>query len=151
LKRAIITIVVLAGLVLAAYGALHVAYGAFARGVAEDAKRMEKERSQRAIIDFDTCYYSLRVPADMDHPETPPFDTTIVRLKGCTSHWLQFPAQGTGTTYRLQRDTLVREVGFYMHDEGGRDWLDISTLPSGMYHVTLLACGNGGGFTLNIE
>lgn len=151
MKRAATTIMMVTSLALIAYGALHFAYGGFARGVIEDAKHMEDGRPRDATINLDTCYYSLRVPPDMDHPETPPFDTTIVRRSGCISHWLQFPAQGTSTTYRLQRDTIVREVGFYMHDESEAEWLDISTLPPGEYHVTLLACGNGGSFALNIK
>lgn len=151
MKRTALTIIVVAGLALVVYSALHAAYGDFARGVAEDARHRELGPLRNSLIALDTCSYTLRVPPDLDVPGTPLFDTTIVRLPGCTSHWLQFPAQGTSTTYRLQRDTIVREVGFYMHDESEAQWLDISALPAGTYQVTLLACGNGGGFALNIK
>lgn len=63
---------------------------------------------------------------------------------------LHFPAWGTGTTYTISGNGLEREVGFTT-GEKYKQWLDISNLPAGEYHVNLLACGNGGGFMLRIK
>lgn len=98
----------------------------------------------------DTCEYRLRIPPDLDLPSTPHFDTTIVRTAGCAKHLLWFPPQGTETRYILQHDTVTRDLHFAMQ-EVEKQWLDISTLPAGDHTVHLLACGNGGSFTLRIE
>lgn len=97
-----------------------------------------------------TCNYELRVPPDLDVPGTPHFDTTIVRTTNCSKHMLWFPTQGTETEYILSLDTVKRSVHFF-HEETDKQWLDITHLPGGSYQVHLLACGNGGFFTLRIE
>jgi hypothetical protein len=98
----------------------------------------------------DTCLYALSVPPDIDMPETPAFDTTIVRAAGCEHHMLHFPAWGTGTDYKITGNGLERSVGFGI-DEKEKQWLEISDLPVGDYSVHLLACGNGGFFKLRIQ
>ena len=85
-----------------------------------------------------------------DIPDAPRFDTTIVRSAGCKHHLLHFPSWGTGTTYKLNGHGVEREVGF-MTDNEEKQWLDITDLPVGSYNVNLLACGNGGSFTLTVK
>jgi hypothetical protein len=98
----------------------------------------------------DTCTYHLSVPPDLDLPNTPHFDTTIVRSPGCSKHMLWFPAGGTETRYILQMDTVRRDLHF-SKAEVDKQFLDITNLPSGAYEVHLLACSNGGSFTLRIQ
>lgn len=150
MKRTLIFLVGLTCLLGAGYAAPCMTFGNYTRGVVMLAKT-GVEHPAFGRIKADTCFYVLDVPPDIDIPETPTFDTTIVRQPGCSHHWLHLPAQGTSTTYVLRCDTVVREVGFYMHDESEAEWLDITQLPVGRYDVTLLACGNGGSFFLRIE
>lgn len=149
MKRVLLILAVFAGLVLAGYAALYVAYGDFAKGVVEDGKRMA-DRRDNGTVDLDTCRYAIKVPPDIDFPETPSYDTTIVRTPLCKHHLLHFPSWGTGTTYKINGNGIEREVGF-MTDEEEKQWLDITDLPVGRYNVNLLACGNGGSFTLSIR
>ena len=150
MKRVLVILSVLTGLVFAGYAALHLAFGEFARGVVQDGQRMAEWRALGEPISLDTCRYLLSVPADIDVPETPAFDTTIVRTPSCKQHLLHFPSWGTGTSYKLNGNGVEREVGFAM-DEKEKQWLDITDFPSGSYNVHLMACGNGGFFTLNIQ
>ena len=149
MKRALTVLAVVAGLALTGYAMLYLKYGDFARDVVEDAKR-KAARMEGDSISLDTCRYFLKVPVDIDYPETPAFDTTIVRTGVCKHHMLHFPTWGTGTTYKVSGNGLEREVGF-ITDEKDKQWLDISNMPAGEYHVNLLACGNGGSFTLKIK
>lgn len=96
------------------------------------------------------CLYLVKLPADLDLPNTPHFDTTIVRSVGCKHHVLHFPGWGTGTTYKLDGNGVEREVGFTNGDKK-EQWMDITDLPTGSYSVKLWACGNGGNFTLRIK
>ena len=99
---------------------------------------------------IDMCEYRLKVPPDLDISGAPRFDTTIVRSAGCKHHLLHFPSWGTGTTYKLNGHGIEREVGF-MTDNEEKQWLDITDLPVGSYNVNLLACGNGGSFTITVK
>jgi hypothetical protein len=98
----------------------------------------------------DTCFYTLKIPADLDIPTTPPFDTIIRRSKDCSIHLLELPSWGTVTDYTLSSpEGKERSV----HILGGRQKgkIDITDLPAGKYQGYLLACGNGGPFTVEIE
>ena len=150
MKRAMLIVVLSIGVALAGFAAQYLTYGGYAKGVVEDTTRRAMQPLDGGTIDLDTCRYLLQVPADIDHPETPHFDTTIVRSNGCITHMLHFPAQGTETEYALQMDSVKRDLHFTF-DEVKRQWLDITDLPAGEYQVRLLACGNGGGFTLRIK
>lgn len=96
------------------------------------------------------CRYELRIPPDLDVPGTPHFDTTIVRAPTCTKHLLRLPPQGTETRYIIRMDTVEHDLRFGF-DEEDAQWLDITLMPAGEYHASLLACGNGGSFTLRIK
>jgi len=150
MKRVLVILSVLTGLVLARYAALYLAYGDFARGVVEDGQRVAALRTNERLLSLDTCRYVLRVPADIDFPETPAFDTTIVRNAACQHHLLHFPSWGTGTTYKISGSSVEREVGSTFGEQE-KQWLNITDMPAGDYHVWLLACGNGGFFTLRIK
>jgi len=149
-KRPTITLVVIAILILVAYGALYLIYGGFARGAIDDLNRMEERRAQGLVINLDTCYYSLKVPPNLDFSETATFDTTIVRGGPCGVHLLRFPPWGTQSDYYITGDGMVDSLGFTF-DQDSLQWLDITTMVTGSYAVRLLACGNGGDFTLRIE
>lgn len=101
----------------------------------------------------DTCFYTIHVPADIDFPQTPYFDTTIVRSINCKTQVLKLPGWGTGTTYILTRDDSVinvnKEISFLIPQRYGM--IDITTLPEGNYNMQLFACGNGGSFTLRLK
>jgi len=96
------------------------------------------------------CRYVLNIPPDLDVPGTPHFDTTIVRSATCSKHLLRLPPQGTETRYIIRMDTFERDLHFGF-DEDDKQWLDIGQMPAGEYHVRLLACGNGGTFTLRLR
>ena len=98
----------------------------------------------------DACRYFLRVPPDMDLPGTRHFDTTIVRTFACKEQYLWFPSGGTETSYVVRMDTIERKLHFFM-GETEKQWLDVADLPSGTYNVGMMACGNGGGFTLRLK
>src|SRR5262245_62118402 len=98
----------------------------------------------------DACRYFLRVPPDLDVPGTPHFDTTIVRTHACAEQYLWFPSGGTETMYIVRMDTIKRELHFFT-GETEKQWLDVAGLPSGTYAVSMMACGNGGGFTLRLK
>ena len=127
MKRIVITLVAIIGFVTIGYGVLYLMYGDFAEGVIEDGQRMAEWRTQEGANDFDTCRYSLKVPVDIDMPETRAFDTTIVRTVGCKYHLLHFPTWGTGTTYKITGGGVEREVGF-VTDEEEKQWLDIAAV-----------------------
>jgi hypothetical protein len=176
MKRAGVIVAVIAGLALVLYGSLHWAYGDFANGVIEDAKNHPMhhgidtvvirgdapeltevgEDEAAAVADremalgHDTCRYVLNVPPDIDMPEAPAFDTTIVRSVGCKKHMLFFPAWGTGTSYEITNEAISQMVYFRIEVKE-KQWLDITELPEGDYGIHLLACGNGGFFTLRIK
>ena len=99
------------------------------------------------------CLYSLKIPADLDVPTTPHFDTTIVRSKACIHHVLILPSQGTETSYTISpAESSVKLEPMIVHFfHGSKGQLDITNLPAGKYSVSLMACGNGGGFTLSIR
>lgn len=150
MKRALVILSVLTGLALVGYGALYLAYGDFARGVIDDGRHMGEWRAKATPMQLDTCRYMLRIPADLDYPETPHFDTTIVRNSTCKSHLLHFPAWGTRSDYVLSGNGVSDSLGFFFEEEQ-LQWLDVSALPAGIYRVRLLACGNGGDFTVKIQ
>jgi hypothetical protein len=96
----------------------------------------------------DTCFYYLKIPRDIDMPETPYFDTTIVRSSDCTVHILVLQSWGTQTSYILSSTKEERTASF---NSGKNGTMDITNLPEGKYGMSLMACGNGGGFTLRIK
>lgn len=100
--------------------------------------------------DGDACRYFLRVPADLDFPDTPHFDTTIVRTTACKEQLLWFPSGGTETKYLVRMDTIERTLHFFS-GQTEKQWLDVSSLPSGTYTVSMFACSNGGSFTLRLS
>lgn len=115
-------------------------------------------KPQQAIaqpVASDTCFYELRVPADLDLPSTPLFDTTIVRSSNCKIHILKLQSWGTETEYRLtgtiKGKTYQRSAHFFHGETNGKSFIDITNLPAGNYGISLLACGNGGGFGLTIR
>lgn len=101
----------------------------------------------------DTCFYTIHVPADIDFPETPHFDTTIVRSLNCNKQFLRLPSWGTQTDYTISRDDSLikihRSTLFSMKQ--GQGLIDITDLPNGTYAMYLMACGNGGGFTIYLK
>ncbi|HVD98050.1 MAG TPA: hypothetical protein VNB90_07575 [Cytophagaceae bacterium] len=98
--------------------------------------------------DKDTCFYTLEVPANIDLPETPHFDTTIVRSANCAVHILVLQSWGTETSYTLSTFMRNKHAHFFTGEKGS---MDISGLSSGAYEMNLIACGNGGTFTLRIK
>ncbi len=103
-------------------------------------------------IKSDTCFYLLKVPANLDVPTTPHFDTTIVKISNCSIHILRLPSWGTETEYTLTvkegEKYKSRSAQFF---SGHYGMIDITNLPAGVYGMGLSACGNGGGFTIRIE
>lgn len=99
---------------------------------------------------MDTCRYSLIVPADLDLPGTRSCDTTIVRDHECRQQLLHFPPWGTRSDYRITGNGIVDTIGFAF-DQDSLQWLNITEFPNGRYNVHLVACGNGGSFTLDIQ
>lgn len=103
----------------------------------------------------DTCFYSLRLPADLDVPSTPHFDTTIVRGKDCKVHILKLQSWGTETEYRISATiggkNYSRNAHFFHSYPPQPQWIDITDLPAGKYSGYLTACGNGGSFGLEIK
>jgi hypothetical protein len=101
----------------------------------------------------DTCFYTVNVPPNIDYPETPHYDTTIVRAENCKTQVLKLWGWGTQTDYTLTRNDSVikvhRSVGFFASQRYGL--IDITDLPNGTYEMGLLACGNGGGFTVRLK
>ncbi len=101
----------------------------------------------------DTCFYLINVPPDIDVPETPHFDTTIVRVINCKIQVLKLPGWGTETKYTLMRmDSVIhfnKSVSFWAGQRYGM--IDITDLPPGIYGMGLLACGNGGSFTIRLK
>ena len=91
--------------------------------------------------------------ADIDFPETPHFDTTIERAINCRTQVLKLKGWGTETSYTLTRNDSVikvhRSVSFSAFKRYGV--IDITDLPEGTYEMSLLACGNGGGFTVRLK
>lgn len=101
----------------------------------------------------DTCFYTINVPADIDVPTTPHFDTTIVRAENCKTQMLKLPEWGTQTTYILTRMDSVINIQKAVSFSAGQHYgmIDITDLPAGTYGMGLMACGNGGGFTLHLK
>ena len=104
----------------------------------------------------DTCFYQLLLPPDLDMPETPYFDTTIVRNPGCKVHILRLQIWGTETAYTLYTNDSVhkplRSAHFFCsYPPKGKREIDITGLPAGKYSMSLSACGNGGSFGLAIK
>ena len=101
----------------------------------------------------DTCFYIVNVPPDIDFPETPHFDTTIVRADNCKTQVLKLWGWGTQTGYTLTRNDSVIKVYKSVSFWAGQPYgiIDITNLPSGTYGMGLMACGNGGGFTIRLK
>jgi hypothetical protein len=103
----------------------------------------------------DTCFYQLHIPADLDHPETPFYDTLFIRDTSCKIQIVRLPSQGTETEYHLtgtiNGKTYSRNAHFLYGKTSNSNLMDITDLPSGTYRMQLLACGNGGGFGLTIK
>jgi hypothetical protein len=94
---------------------------------------------------MDTCFYYIKVPPDIDMPTTPHFDTTIVKNQSCKVHVIIFNKWGTATDYTLANLKCGCRAG------GEKCKMDISSLPAGTYEARLIACGNGGSFTIRIK
>lgn len=103
----------------------------------------------------DTCFYLIKVPPDLDVPGTPYFDTLIVRKEQCSVHALELPSWGTETSYVFfPADTAVKISGIHLSTHffhGQHGIIDITSLPAGSYSVSLMACGNGGSFSVRIK
>ena len=108
-------------------------------------------------LNTDTCRQEVIVPADLDLPGTIYRDAWVMRSCYCGKHFVHFPLWGSQTTYTIT---------FYPHfpdqtkepvtlDSSALDdvnyWLDITDWPVGDHSVRLLACGNGGTFTLKLR
>lgn len=103
---------------------------------------------------FDTCFYFIAVPANLDVPGTPHFDTIISRTAGCRVHFLKLPSWGTETRYGIiKRDTVpnVKESSSVVITNKQYGLIDITNISAGIYDAGLTACGNGGSFTIKIE
>ena len=100
----------------------------------------------------DVCYYTLRIPADMDVPSTAHYDTTLVRSKTCAKHILKLGSWGTSSSYVLSADTALHvkaiSLSIKARETGS---MDITQLPAGTYTLSLMACGNGGACTVRIK
>lgn len=105
----------------------------------------------------DTCFYEIHVPPDIDMPKTPHFDTSIVRNNQCSTQILRLQSWGTETSYSLysSKDSIltkgakpIRSCAFGVHQKGE---MDIGDLAKGTYTMWLVACGNGGFFTVRIK
>jgi hypothetical protein len=116
-----------------------------------------KFRGSQAInihSDGKTCFYELHVPADIDRKSTQ-FDTVIVRSETCQKHVIRLESWGTETSYQIQPPDSSKSKEFkkysshFHHDNPGS--IDITDLPAGIYSVQLLACQNGGMFTLRVK
>lgn len=112
--------------------------------------------AQNKSANNDTCFYSIHIPADMDKPGKPHYDTTIVRKKDCKENTIRFDGWGFETNYVLSpADTSSlkgfkeRSAHFFMPQQNGA--IDITDLPEGIYSIHLMACGNGGFFTVRIK
>jgi hypothetical protein len=100
----------------------------------------------------DTCNYYLKLPADLDLPTTPPFDTTFYRKEECKTLILNVASWGTSSSYTLISEdsnlTIERTVHIYA---GERGCINITDLPKGTYIGRLMACGNGGSFRITLK
>lgn len=105
----------------------------------------------------DTCRQEVIVPADLDLPGTVYRDAWILRSPYCGRHFVHFPLWGTQTSYTITfnpyyADQTKEPVTL---DTSALDdvnyWLDITDWPIGDHPVQLLACGNGGTFTLKLR
>jgi hypothetical protein len=67
----------------------------------------------------DTCTYVLKVPADLDIPTTPHFDTTIVRNKEYGIHILKLPSWGTETNYTFTSPTAIKNPLIFSQGKKG--------------------------------
>lgn len=112
--------------------------------------------AQHKPANNDTCFYSIHIPADMDKPGTPHYDTTIVRKKGCKENAIRFDGWGFETNYVLSpantssiKGFKERSAHFFMPQQNGA--IDITDLAEGIYSIHLMACGNGGFFTVRIK
>lgn len=128
---------------------LFVACEPFTDDVTDAARGHALVTGERVQTASDTCRYELRLPANMDMGERWA-DTTIVRRPECSRHLLRLQAWGTQSNYSITGNGMEMSVGF-MFGEPDKQWMDITGLPVGEYKGWLLACGNGGGFTLRIE
>lgn len=120
-------------------------------------KKAMKDELVMAQLNTDTCRQEVLVPADLDLPETLYRDAWVMRSCYCGKHFVHFPLWGMQTTYTITfnpyRSEEAREP--ITLDTSALDdvnyWLDISDWPVGDHPVRLLACGNGGTFTLKLR
>jgi hypothetical protein len=99
----------------------------------------------------DTCFYAINPGADLDVPGTPSWDTTIVRAENCQIQVLKLRSWGTETTYTMAGPENKKTVTRECHCFGGSGIIDITDIPAGTYSFGLLACGNGGSFSVKIQ
>ncbi|MBL7937769.1 MAG: hypothetical protein JNL43_00300 [Flavobacteriales bacterium] len=119
-------------------------------------KKAMKEELVVPQLNTDTCRQEIPVPADLDLPGT--FrDVWVMRSSYCGKHYVHFPLWGTRTEYMITfnpyRPNEAREpVTLDTRTLEDVDyWLDISDWPVGDHPVRLLACDNGGTFTLKLR
>lgn len=100
----------------------------------------------------DTCHYFLKLPADLDVPTTPPFDTTFYRKKECKTHILNLESWGTESSYSItSEDSSMKIEKNADFITGERGVINITDLPAGKYIGRLMACGNGGSFRITLK
>lgn len=116
-----------------------------------------KEELVLPQLNTDTCRQEVLVPADLDLPETQMRDAWLMRSPYCGTHLVLFPSMGTVTDYTItfvpylseqQKDPVHVHVPLGDHTDG---LVDITEWPIGDHSVCLLACGNGGTFTLKLR
>jgi hypothetical protein len=103
----------------------------------------------------DTCFYELQLPPDIDVPETPYFDTVLVRRENCKVHILVLESWGTETEYKIAASIGNQKYNMNAHFHAGSPakerMIDITHHPAAKYSGYLLACGNGGSFGLELR
>lgn len=108
-------------------------------------------------LNTDTCRQELLVPADLDLPETNYKDAWALRSPYCGTHFFHFPSWGTQTEYIITFNPYLQEVKkdpvtiAFHGNEDPMQWVDVTDWPVGDHTVRLLACGNGGTFTLKLR
>jgi len=120
-------------------------------------KKAMKEELVLPQLNTDTCEQEVLVPADLGLPETLVRDVWVLRSPYCGSHLVRFPLWGTQTTYIITFNPYFSDhtrEPFTLETSALDDvdyWLDITDWPVGDHSVNLLACGNGGTFTLKLR
>ena len=108
-------------------------------------------------LNTDTCRQEVYVPEDLDRPETTYRDAWLLRSAYCGTHFAHFPSWGTGTEYLITFNPYLPHVkkdpvSIHLTSADPADGtVDVTDWPIGDHTVRLLACGNGGSFTLKFR